>query len=227
MEQIEYTYDKIAQVDSRLKANQDFIKDIKDKYNILEQDFEQYVLDISTLDIEAPVGSVFYLQCDGGEYIRHIIGKTGRLRLEESGYNFTSGYYGGVLLHKSDSSQVEEGEYFDSGKNLLGKNEEYSYKENQFYSTEGQEKYFITVYNPDINEITNEIIVGFNDVVPSVGVGYSLVLTLSDQHNFITYHGINRAVDEDDINKETGDIQFYPSVDALITFKCTLAGKES
>ena len=227
MERIEYTYDKVAQIDSRLRVNQDFIQDIKDKYNILEQDFEQYVLDISTLDIEAPVGSIFYLQCDGGEYMRHIIGKTGRLRLEESGYNFTSAYYGGVLLHKSDSSQVEDGEYFDSGKNLLDKNEEYLHKENQFYSTEGQEKYFITVYNPDIREITNEIIVGFNDVIPSVRVGYSLVMIPSEQHNFITYHGVNRPVIEDDINKETGDIQFYPQVDALITFKCNITGKES
>ena len=52
-------------------------------------------------------------------------------------------------------------------------------------------------------------------------------MTPSEQHNFITYHGANRPVIEDDINKETGDIQFYPQVDALITFKCNITGKES
>ena len=69
--------------------------------------------------------------------------------LIESGYNFTSGYYGGVLLHKSDSSQVEEGEYFDSGKNLLDKNEEYSYKENKI------SQYLLLIKRGSLSNLSN------------------------------------------------------------------------
>lgn len=231
MEQIEYIYNKVAQIDSRLTASHDFIQDIKDKYNILENNFEQHVLEISTLDIEAPVGAIFYLQCEGmkeGEYNRHIIGKTGRLRLEDKGLNFISGYYGGILLHKSDSPQIEEGEYFDSGKILLGENQTYLFKENQLFSTEGsKERYYVEVLNDNANQIGSEILVEPFTVTSSLGVGHSLVMSIDTNKYYISYNGLNRPVLEDNISEENGDIQFYPQSDVLITFKCTVTGKES
>ena len=227
---IEYVYNKLAQLDERFAPRQNFIQDIKDKYNILERNFEQHILSISTLDIEAPVGAVFYLQCEGmdaGEFNRHVIGKTGRLRLEDEGMNFTSGYYAGVILHKSDSTQVEEGEYVDSGKVLSSnKNKALLFKENQLFSIKGAEIYVVKVLN-DVQQITNSLIVRPNKVIDSSGIGKSLIVNVSNIKNYISYNGANQPVLEEDISKETGDIQFYPQLDALITFKCTVTGKES
>ena len=230
MKAIEYTYDKVAQIDTRISPNHDFIQDIKDKYNILEKDFEQSVLNISSLDIEAPVGSVFYLQnkdSDEDTYSRYVIGETGRLRLEDKGLSFTKGYYNGVILHKTESTHPKEGEYVYDKKVLHGDNKKLLFKENHLYSTAGEEKYVLTVLNDDVKQINNTLLVNANKVVPSVREGYSLILGVNSSDYYISYNGMNIPVSEDDISKENEDIQIYPKSDILVTFKCEITGRES
>ena len=230
MEPLEYVYDKVAQLDSRLIAKHDFIQDIKDKYNILDNNFKQQILEISTLDIEAPVGAIFYLQYKGmdkDKYHRYVIGETGRLRLEGKGLNFTSGYYDGILLHKSDSSQVEEGEYFDSRKTLLEENQTYLFKENQLFSTDDSEPiYYVETLMNDANSIGQVLVVERASVISSSVIGYSLIMNMDTNTYYISYQGSNNPVQMTDISDENGDIQFYPQSDVLITFKCAITGKE-
>lgn len=224
MESISYTYEKVAQIDKNIATNYDFIQDIKEKYNILDADFVQTVQSISTLDIEAPVGSIFYIQSTGSdEHTRHVIGKTGRLRLSDDKYNFTSAIYGGVMLFKADSPQIEDGEYFDSGKTLSQDNQTYSYKENQLYSTGGVENYYITVYNPNLS-VTNKILIKKENTLVEKSIGYSLIMESPNQENFIAYQNSLYPVDLDNIGYDT--IQFKPSIDVLVTFRCSITGEE-
>ena len=72
--------------------------------------------------------------------------------------------------------------------------------------------------------VTNTIIVKQEDVVPSLKVGYSLVMEKSGQNSYITYQGLLRPVNEIDVDEET--IQFGSSIDVLITFRCSITGEE-
>lgn len=236
MNNIEYSYQKLAQIDARMSPKHDFIQNIKDKYNILDTDFIQQVSSISALDIEAPAGAVFYLRFYGmeeGKFNKYIIGETGRLRIEEKNLNIIEGYYDGVLLHSTDNPLPKANEYTNFGMVLIGENQNNLKKERQLYSlSENSEILTAQLHESieNVNSVSQIVTISSDFEFEADEIGYGIIIEAASGY-YLPYNCVDLFVDPltDIITHEDGssDIHIKPKSDILITFRCELTGKEN
>lgn len=237
MNKIEYSYQKLAQIDTRISPKHDFIQDIKDKYNILDADFIQQVSSISTLDIEAPTGAVFYLRFgdenEEGNLNKYIIGETGRLRLEDENLNIIEGYYDGILLHSTDNPRPRDSEYTNFNTVLIGENQNNLKKERQLYSlSENSEVLTVQLHESveSVDNVSQIVTISSDSEFEADEIGYGIIIEAASGY-YLPYNCVDLFVDPltDIITHKDGssDVHIKPKSDILITFRCELTGKES
>lgn len=237
MNKIEYSYQKLAQIDTRISPKHDFIQDIKDKYNILDADFIQQVSSISTLDIEAPTGAVFYLRFgdenEEGNLNKYIIGETGRLRLEDENLNIIEGYYDGILLHSTDNPRPRDSEYTNFDTVLIGENQNNLKKERQLYSlSENSDVFTVQLHDSveNVDSVSQIVTISSDSEFEANKIGYGIIIESASGY-YLPYNCMDLFVDPltDIVTYEDGssDIHIKPKSDILITFRCELTGKEN
>lgn len=125
----------IGQIYKTLQPFEDFISNIRGKYELTTTGFEQSINSYLSIDIEADPGAVFYLQGRGDEEMRrYVINFTGNLLIDPDVSNiiYTRGYFTGFNITQED---LEKHTNYDIVTNFPSNVKELDYctKDNQMY----------------------------------------------------------------------------------------------
>ena len=108
-----YYYKKIGQLYGTFSLNQNLIKKVYDKYFQKYNDYYQQLLQIKSIQIEAPPGSICYIKDskDSG-YNKHII-ENGFLRLKDESTSILGLYFEGIQLKPTKNKKyLRKDEYY-------------------------------------------------------------------------------------------------------------------
>ena len=130
-----YYYKKIGQLYGTLPQNKNLIKKIYDKYIQRYDDYYQQLLEVKSIEIEAPPGTICYIKdSKDSDVNKHII-ENGFLRLKDDEASITGLYFYGIQL-----TQSSDGQYL---------------RNNQYYidPNEGEYRNFFEIENPKFNHV--------------------------------------------------------------------------
>lgn len=103
-----YTYkDVVGQLYGQLKYQQSLYNMIKQKYNYSYNTFNQKIIYIGNIQIEANPNTVVYIKNNNDEPQYNLINQTCLLSIQDNDLNITDIYFGGIYLTRVEDSSLE------------------------------------------------------------------------------------------------------------------------
>lgn len=111
-----YYFKKIGQIYGTIPLNQNLIRQIYNKYIQKYDDYYQQLLEVKSVEIEAPPGAICYIKDSKDTNLNKHIIENGFLRLKDDEASITGFYFYGIQLRQTSKTEyLRKNEYYLEG----------------------------------------------------------------------------------------------------------------